>query len=294
MDGSIKVHLYQVRESHNTVPLETLLQQIRADALDERLRTVGVRDIRAEEVKRREDGLWLLDFAMLRFENGPARAHRHKPMRGFEFEDGEGFGEETAALYDPERKCLIVQYNHFGVRSGAIQRYLSEYDRRHANAYELAVVFDHDVERKLATKNYFSKISIAMATTKLNARDVNDRIPLSRAVDIAGDYGARNVAITVSMGPGRHDGLDSKGIKRTLNWIRDTLGRDDGSVSRAEVICKENPDGISEVLDLVQQRLTMRLEDIGMDTDLRLRQEDRWKGLMRAHRGWADVIRNLK
>lgn len=294
MNGRMKVHLFKVGRHDNSELLETLLQRISDNKIEDRLRSVGSHEIRVENIAKSRDGYWLLDFGMLRYEHGPGRARKDQPIIGFDFEEGEAFGEETAALYDPKSGCMLVQYNHFGVRSGSIQKYLCDYDPGKANAYELAVVFDREIERKLATKTFFSKLSVSMAVSRLTAADRDAKIPLSQAIAIGGEYGARNVTLSISMGPGKHNGLDAGSIKKTLAWVKGILHAEEDAISRAEVICKENPDGIAEVLDLVQQRLTVALDDIPLGKDWRFPQKDRWSGLHRARRAWDDIIRNLK
>lgn len=294
MDGRMKIHLFKVVRHENTEPLEDLLTRVSADDIEARLRVVGSHDVRIENVGRDRGGYWMLDFGMLRYEHGPGRARKDRPIVGFDFEEGEAFGEETAALYDPRSGCMLVQYNHFGVRSGAIQKYLCSYDPGMANAYELAVVFDHDTERKLAAKTFFTRLSVTMAVSRLTEADRDAKVALSEAISIGGEYGARNISFSMSMGPGRHNGLDSVGIKKALKWVKGILHAEESAISKAEVVCKENPDGVAEVLDLVQQRLTISLNDIPLGEDLRFSQDDRWRGLLRARRAWDDVIRNLR
>lgn len=294
MNGRMKIHLFKVVRHDNTEPLEDLLGRIAGDDIEAKLRVAGAHEVRAEAVTKNSGGYWLLDFGMLRHEHGPGRARRDKPIIGFDFEDGEAFGEETAALYDPKRGCMLIQYNHFGVRSGSIQNYLSNYDHGRANAYELAVVFDKETERKLATKTFFTRMSVTMAVSRLTKEDHDAKVALSDAILIGGEYGARNISFSMSMGPGKHNGLDSGSVKRALNWVKGILHAEENAISKAEVVCKENPDGIAEVLDLVKQRLTISLDDIPLGDDLRFSQDDRWKGLLRARRAWDNVILNLK
>lgn len=294
MDGRMKVHLFKVVRHDNTEPLEDLLGRVSRDGIEARLRVVGAHDVRIENVGRDRNGYWLLDFGMLRYEHGPGRACRDKPIVGFDFDEGEAFGEETAALYDPKSGCMLVQYNHFGVRSGSIQNYLCNYDHGKANTYELAVVFDKETERKLATKTFFTRLSVTMAVSRLTQDDRDAKVALSDAIAIGGEYGARNISFSMSMGPGKNNGLDSGSVKRALKWVKGVLHAEENAISKAEVVCKENPDGIAEVLDLVQQRLAISLDDIPLGEDLRFSQDDRWKGLLRARRGWDDIIRNLK
>lgn len=289
----MKVHMFKVIRHEESDRLEEVLKAIASDDLGARLRMIGNHEIRVEDIKKTRDGLWLMDFGMLRYEHGPGRAHRARPITGFDFDDGEGFGEETAALFDPAHRCMLVQYNHHGVRSGSIQQYLCQYDASKANLYELAVVYDRETERKLATKTFFSRLSVSMAVSRLSEADRDAGIPLSEAIGIGGEYGARQITLTLSMGQGKHSGLDSGGIKKALRWVKGMLRADDDAITKAEVTCKENADGIAEVLDLVQQRLTLGFDDITIGDDLRFPLDERWERLMRAHRGWSSIIRDL-
>lgn len=294
MLGKMKIHLFRVVRHDNTEPLEDLLGRMVGDDIEARVRVVGSHDVRAERLEVDASGLWFLDFGMLRYEHGPGRARKDEPIIGFDFEEGEAFGEETAAIYDPQSGCMLVQYNHFGVRSGSIQSYLSSYDNYKANAYELAVVFDKEIERKLSTKTFFTRMSVTMAVSRLTGEDRDAKVPLSEAISIGGEYGAKNITFSMSMGPGRHDGLDTGSVKKALKWVKGILHAEENAISKAEVVCKENPDGIAEVLDLVQQRLAISLNDIPLGDDLRFSQDDRWKGLLRARRAWSSIIRDLK
>lgn len=293
MRGKMKVHLFKVVQHDLSDPLEDLLKAIRGDDLEARLRMIGSHEIRVEDIKKTREGLWLMDFVKFRNEHGPGRAHRTKPITGFDFEADEAFGEETAALYDPAHKCMLVQYNHSGVRSGSIQQYLCQYDASKANLYDLAVVFDHETERKLASKTFFSRLAVSMAVSRLTEADRDAGIPLSEAIGIGGEYGAKQVSLTLSMGPGKHNGLDSGEIKNALRWVKKLLRTEDDAITRAEVTCKENADGIAEVLDLIHQRLTLGFDDINKGADLRYPLDERWERLIRAHRGWSNTIRNL-
>ncbi len=67
----------------------------------------------------------LVDFVKFRDTHGPGKASRIHALSDIDFAPDEYFGEETAALYVPETRWFLVQYNHYGVRSSAMAAYFS-------------------------------------------------------------------------------------------------------------------------------------------------------------------------
>jgi hypothetical protein len=126
MVGVMAVHLFEVRALHRTPPLAQLLERIHGDAIADRLRTVGHQEVRVETIaaprsRGNNTPYWLLDFTKIRFEHGPGKASREDPIESFELDADQGFGEETAVLYDPRRQAMLIQYNHYGARSTIIE-----------------------------------------------------------------------------------------------------------------------------------------------------------------------------
>lgn len=287
----MKVHLFKVTWDDNTTALPRVLQRITHDPIEDRLRSIGTHEVRIEDIRNERGHEWLLDFGRLRFEHGPGRARRDAQIQGFRFRDGEGFGEETAALYDARTRYMAVQYNHDGVRAGTIQEYLSSYLANEANAYELAVTFDHDAERRLERKTYFSRFSVGVAVERMGVDDRHAGVPLMDAIGIGRDIGARRLNIELSMGPGRSGhGLDRHAVDRIHRWIRRTLRQDAESITEAKFSGRDNLDAETEVIDLIHQRLVQEFDDIHVGPDLRYPREDRWRALRRAMRGWSDLI----
>lgn len=132
------VHLYQILTADKSKPIEQLLEEVQDWPLESRLRSINNRDMRLDHVERAANGLWMLDFTVLRFDNGPGRASKHSPLRDFDLQEGEGFGEGTAAIYDSASGYIALQYNHYGARSAAICAYLSTLDDK-PSGYEFRI-----------------------------------------------------------------------------------------------------------------------------------------------------------
>lgn len=162
----MKIHAYKVESVDGSRPLEEVLRLIEEEeSLRERIRLINQVELRAESVSQ-QNRLWLMDFVRIRTSHGPGKVGRDSEVEGFEFEEEEGFGEETAALFDPESGYILVQYNHFGVRAGAIADYLSAYDGTEGSLYTFKPKYDEDVERRLLNHGITRKISFCLDVTR--------------------------------------------------------------------------------------------------------------------------------
>ena len=113
MKSKVKVHLYKVNYQPGSQPLEDVLTLANASQLGSRIRLCGQQDIRLDEAipPTQNRPYWLLDFGNIRFSSGPGRASRQTPTQSFNLQKGEGFAEETAALYDANSNAILIQYN---------------------------------------------------------------------------------------------------------------------------------------------------------------------------------------
>lgn len=286
----MKVHAYKVDFTDGSQPLEEVLQKIEYENhLIERIRMINQVELRAESVSQL-DGLWLMDFVRIRTSHGPGKVGRNSEVEGFEFDEEEGFGEETAALYDPASGYILVQYNHFGVRAGAIADYLSAYDGIENNLYTFNPKYDEDVERRLLNHGITRKISFCLDVTKMSQQDRQRGRPLSEAIDYGRENGADKIKVEISVQGERNRSL-AQGALDSLSALRSILGQNPDAVTKLEVSGKENQDSVTEALDLIAHRLSVEFNDLVLGADLRYPRDERWRALIRAKNGWRQVLR---
>lgn len=246
-------------------------------------------ELRAESIAQ-QDGLWLMDFVRIRTSHGPGKVGRDSEVEGFEFEEEEGFGEETAALYDPTTGYILIQYNHFGVRAGAIADYFSAYDGTENNLYTFKPKYDEDVERRLLNHGITRKISFCLDVTRMSEQDRQRGRPLSEAIDYGRQNGADKIKVEISVQGERNRSL-AQGALDGLAALRSILGQNPDAVTKLEVSGKENQDSVTEVLDLIAHRLSVEFNDLVLGADLRYPRDERWRALTRAKNGWRQVLR---
>ncbi|MFC7433922.1 DUF6731 family protein [Hydrogenophaga bisanensis] len=286
----MKVHAYKVEFADGSQPLEEVLQQIENEqSLRERIRLINQVELRVESITQL-DGLWLMDFVRIRTSHGPGKVGRDSEVEGFEFEEEEGFGEETAALYDPTTGYILIQYNHFGVRGGAIADYFSAYDGTENNLYTFKPKYDEDVERRLINHGITRKISFCLDVTRMSEQDRQRGRPLSEAIDYGRQNGADKIKVEISVHGERNRSL-AQGALDGLAALRSILGQNPDAVTKLEVSGKENQDSVTEVLDLIAHRLSVEFNDLVLGADLRYPRDERWRALIRAKNGWRQMLR---
>ncbi len=293
----ISVHLYQVvpHDPKKSAPLEKLIERIGGKPHADRIRNVGHSEVRLEAIDKTGEGYLLMDFVRLRFESGPGRADRKKEIEGFHFSPGEGFGEETAALYDPSTQHMIVQYNQHGVRSGRIAEYLSNIDSEPVNQYELEPRFEPHIEHRLARKHIVRAFRFRIATRHLHKVDRDAGVSLTDSLKLGGHFDAETIDVTLRAARAkRSSSLNLDEFRRAYRWLRQRIGVDEHSVDAAFLIGKDDPDSKAEQLNLLGHRLKETFTDLSIDADLRYPREQRWSALLRARGGWDKVLKTAR
>ncbi len=291
MNDKLTVYPYKVAKSKESLALGDLLDQIMNSPISKRNRAVNYVDIRIENIKF-EGGLWYLDFIRFRHAHGPGKAAKQKRIMGFKFERDETFAEETAALYDPNSNYILIQANRFGVNAGGITNYLNLYSKMPLNFYELKPILDKQVEQRLLKKNIFRKVELKIDARRMGPEDIEDGIPLAKALEIGRGSGADIVDITISVARHNKIGLINSTIAKTYNWFKKTNGgiKGEEKILGLKLSGKDDLDTKLEALDLVSQKLSLEFSDIKLGPDLRFPIDERWARLKAARLHWSKTL----
>lgn len=286
----MKVYAFKVEPYHDSEPLVDVLESIsKVLNIKDRIRTVNGVEMRVEVIEERNN-LWLLDFVKIRTDHGPGKVNRSKPIVGFQLGKDDGFGEETAAIYDPKSGYMLIQYNHNGVRHGSIEHYLSDFNEDKNNIFLLKPKLDDNIERRLMTKSITKKLSFVIDIGKLGAADKQAGRSLSEVLAIAGNVSAGRIAITLTAEQGKQTSLNENS-NSVFNSLRSLLGSNPDAVKKLEYSGKDNKDSLTEVLDLIAQRLCIEFDDIPTgEADKRYPLADRWEALLKARKEWVKLL----
>ena len=288
MKEKMKVHAFGVKKSDNSGDLKDLLEHINGDSLEARIRKIGFNDIRIENIKLEAD-LWYFDFGKFRDRHGPGKASKSIATKGFDFQDGEVFCEETACLYIPKSNHLIVQYNHHGTRVGLIQSYLSSYDENNSYSFEMLPKYDETVEQKFRNRVATKKITFQIDPRYLNQNDKDAGVALTQALDIGKKSDGEKVELTISAGSAKENRL-SNGMEKALTYLKEKAHENPKGITKLRVGVLEDFDSKMEVLDLIEHRLVHEFSNIKLGKDLRFSREERYGALTRASKGWKNIL----
>lgn len=294
----IKINLYKLTRLLEVHTLPELLAQIQVDDLAGRVRRIGYHDIRLEQLVAPQSAgnptpYWLLDFVKLRMDHGPGKVGPNTPIEGFPLGQNEGFGEETAAIFDPVRNYMLVQYNHHGVRGPTIERYFNHYDDQMVEQFNLQIKLDDTSDAKLAQKQFITKLSVKIAPGKMTAAHRHNNVSLERALALNDDQHGNTVEFTLAASRGQC--LANGPIHRMLDalraWRQADQDQDSVVLDQFEVEAKANLADRAEKIDMLLPALQAQVDGIVMGADRRYTVRSRWDALLRARNGWDAIIR---
>jgi hypothetical protein len=260
------------------------IKHILGKPISERARSKGVSDyIRMEEAEHRS-GKWLLDFTLTRTQSGPAKVSIDQPATGFQLAPDEGFGEETAFLWDPSNDWCVIQYNHHGARPKSMVEYLGNFDP--SNHAELGLIpkLDQQVHSKIMSKKLVTKFTVSVAAQEASDYDYGFGESVNNGISrMKSSTGAERIEFTISASKKR--GLD---VDLAAFFSRFTR-RDTGPINGAHAVIRSTADDEPECIDLLTNRI-VKTEDIRSGQDKRYPREARWNALLRAHDGWRNLM----
>jgi len=250
-----------------------------------RPRTGGLMRLEHVDVRGK---LWLCDFVKIRTDHGPSKAGENDPVQGFELGPKDGFGEETALLWNTVNDWCVLQYNHHGSRSSAIAEYLAHYIHEEPVPLHFFPKIDDQLHAKILHKKHVNKLSFTIAPKEVSDADWDSGAGVGTAARMLKGSGADHVEITISAR--RKNSLHLK-LPDFMDWIeRLRHGHDDSPIGSAHAIARENEnDDQPEVLDLLHNRIVAE-EDILPGVDKRFPMKDRFDALHRAHDGWKKLM----
>lgn len=296
----LKVNLYQVVRSARAQPLAELFSDISAVDLEDRVRRVGYHDIRLEHIAApgtadNPSPYWLLDFIRLRYDHGPGKVGKRTAIEGFELNPDEGFGEETAALYDPEHHYLLVQYNHHGVRATSIRTYCNEFfhGQEVQGGYDFKMKLNEEAELRLADKNFITKLHFKVAPQQLRAAHLRRNVSLQRALEINDDQDGASIEIKISAERGQSLARQRiNSLVSALKQLRDADKQEGtAAVAHFTLEAKAELEDKAEKIDMLMPALVQTIDGLVLgERDRRYTLESRWEALKRARRGWDETI----
>lgn len=290
MAKQVSVNIFDIQwdEKRGTQKLSDTFDEFASLPLDRRWRD----DVRLELVKQSVIlgfPVYMLDFVKKR-EVGPGRMADATAIKDIKLDRGENFGEETAALYVPKKKWLLVLHNQAGMGPSRIASYCNALDpgnsERHFD-YEAQPKLDAAVMKKLNAMRGISTISITATMDALNAAEAGAGTSFAEASRPAKP---NRLSFQLMANPPYKKGRFLDGI--LMKKLIDGLLRGGEDVTKLEVTGESDEVGGKDMLiDLLHHKVKRKFSaDELKIVAHRYTVESRWDMLDRCFRGWHNAL----
>lgn len=200
----------------------------------------------------------------------------------------EAFGEETAALYVPAKKWLLILHNQTGVGPNRMMGYFNALDSgAREYDYEANPKVDAAIMKKLHKMKGVVSVEVTASLDALNASQRETGISLAQA---ARPTGAQRITFQLLANEPYRKGrfLDGPMMKDFMRHLRN-----EGEGVTALKIKGPDPeiDDKDLMIDLIRHRIKRKYRESELEiSDRRFTIESRWDLLARAYRQWHNTV----
>lgn len=289
MAKTITVNLFSVSRTPETQPLSETLQEFAGQELERRARS----DIRLEKVEPHDaDHLlpvktWHLDFARSR-DIGPGKMSKDRGVSDVGLEADELFGEETAALYVPDKRWLLVLNNHYGVGPSRMASYFNALDpgnfERHL-MYSVEPKIDQEALRRMERMERFSEVEI---TANVGVFEDSDNVGES-LLDAANGIRASRIYLKFIANE-KYQRNNHLGLDAVKSFVTRLLGKEEIDKFKVKG-ADEQLEKQDRVIDLIEHKVRRRYTDRELEiVNHRYTYDSKIQLLRKACRSWLDTI----
>lgn len=279
------VHLYQLTEEKSLPHLAMLLGQLVNQPLKDRICQIGYQEFRLDEAIQpdRHWPVWRISICKFRSE-GPGRAKRNTPSQGINLDEDEDFTEDTAILFNPASKMMVMQYNHYGPRAGSIIDYFNAWTGNNSAVYTLAPKLNPNVQARLQSKQQFTRVAFKVAPSKITDEWKRNNVALTTMLeDQANLWEGEWITVVVSL-----DARDPQATLSVRNKLRSLIGLSHESRDAVKILKISGRDQAGlrvDPIDLLAERLERTYNGLPLESR-RIALSDRWKALHDAYERW--------
>lgn len=290
MAKNVTINLFDVSRPKETPPLSETLQAFSDLSLEQRTRS----DVRLDQITKHAADIvlphiaWHLDFAKSR-DIGPGKMAKDQRVGDVGLSDGELFGEETAALYLPHKKWLVVLHNQYGVGPSRMASYFNALDPGNLQnpvMYSISPKIDQVALDKMKAMKQFAEIEV---TASVGAFDEGGDVSES-VLQAANGIKAHRVHLRF-MANERHKKGQILGLGAVKNMVDKLLQKGD-EVHKLKVKgADQTADAQDRVIDLIEHKLRRRYSNRELViTNHRYTYDSKINLLRKACRAWLDSI----
>jgi hypothetical protein len=208
------------------------------------------------------------EMMRIRLDEVPVRASLAGGAEVFDFEDDEGVGEETAFLYHPGLRVLVLQRNRFGTSPSRFVSYMQQAGQQDG-VITLEPVMEPSTMARFNSIRRARQFLVKVAGVD-NPRTIKQQNPgasVKKMADLMSDLSSPDIEIYVSMGH-RKGSLDTAAVKAVAKSLLRIDSATPADVKRLEISGRTAGDE-EVVVDLLQDRMVETVE-LELDADRRL------------------------
>lgn len=208
------------------------------------------------------NGFYEMDFTQRRTQNGPGYSRKGEKTTDFGLDADAGFGEQAAAVWS-QKGYFAVQYNHYGVRPSSIRNYLQRFLESDASSSGRALlslnpVLDNMAFARLVRSEKQTRLLCTVEASTVTQEMADSDVALGVVQRLSEQTSAGRVEFSVSLGKNKK----KHGLRNIRELVENLLGVNNSeSVSNLKVWIKDDLDGTTEVLDLLEHRETALVPD---------------------------------
>lgn len=233
--------------------------------------------------------LWEVEMIRIRMNRLPIKASLAGEVEPITLNDDEGIGEETAFLFDPKTKTLVIQNNHMGVSASAVSKFFQEKSGLNTPISFLPIIKGDAVEQLQGLKD-IQKMDISLASIDKIPSFKSNNDSISQTIDLANFFSAPTMNLTFSMG--HHKGtLSINNVIKTAKEILGISNQNYNHVRKLEISGLDNSDEKS-VFDLLEFKIFDEVKI--QESNRRLSYKSRQEGIRKAWLRHKEEIENQK
>lgn len=248
-EKTFRVKVYRVdltgNEDAYQLPFHSAIEAVIALPLEQRYREVNEKGRRLDDYERR-DGCFLLNFVTGRYD-GPGRASPQAAVAPIALAPNETFAYETAMLYAPAERMVLVESSVGGMGASAIAHYFKEFANPDTN-YTLVPWLDKEAAARARNHQTIRKWKLRVAVGPVT--EVDRASGLGSIKAFGADYGAGSIDLEIKAQRGR-----TLSLANLWNSITHIMGDDnENNVTQLIVTGRENDDDPMEPIDLIKHQ----------------------------------------
>jgi hypothetical protein len=139
------------------------------------------------------------EVVRIRMDNLPTKAKLNGNESSLDLDDDEGIGEQTAFVYEPQKKTLVLQRNRFGVSVGAFLQYFNQ-SADLSGSIRLLPKLSGDAMKRLASVSAVSRFEFAVSAPSDTSFLKNQGYSVSQLQKLVDYFGAPAVSVAVTRG----------------------------------------------------------------------------------------------